>query len=91
VYLVQELLDPILTRNRVVVDEHERRHSSEPQPGPEPATKERSGAIERTSGLTPGRLITERGVKDARHLQVESHLHPCERHESDAWVVNFSA
>src|SRR5262245_50840429 len=73
--LVQQLLDPILAGDRGVVDELQIGRPPQPQPRSELAPQERPGALERLGGRRTCLLVAERGVVDARQLQVRADLH----------------
>ena len=89
--LVEELFDPILTRNRGIVDECQRRHPFQPQVAADLPPQERHRALERAGGIAPGGLVAEGGVEHPRRLQIGAHLNAGQGHESDARIVNLPA
>src|SRR3954470_19497478 len=68
--LLEDLLDPIVPRDRVVVEELQLRHAPEPQPPPELPPQERGGALERALALAPRLVVAERREVHAGDLQV---------------------
>src|SRR5262249_41987626 len=68
--VVQELLDAVLARDRLVVEELDLRRALEAQPRSNLAAEKRRRPPQRAIGPAPRRLVTERGVVDARLLQV---------------------
>ena len=55
-----------------------------------PAEKRR-GSLERSGGLASLPGIAERGVEDARHLEVARDLYPGQRDEADARITHIAA
>src|SRR2546427_656867 len=92
--LVEQLLDAVLAGDRFVVQELELRDALEAETRPNLPPEERRGALEgapavlsRRAGVTRG---AERGVEDARELQVRTDLDARQRHETDARVVHVT-
>src|SRR5262245_5926648 len=88
---VQELFDPILARNRRVVDECQRGYASQPQVTADLPAEERDHPFERAGRVAPGRLVAESGVKHTSRLQISAHLDAGQGHESNAGIVNLPA
>src|SRR5450759_255997 len=82
--VVQELLDAVLARNGLVVVERQFRHALQPQARSDLAPEKRHGAIERPRALLSRRLVAERGVGEARELEIRADLDARQRDEADA-------
>src|SRR5947207_10913675 len=89
--VLQDLFDAVLVLDRFVEPELDLGHPAQAQPAADLAAEKRRGAIERTRRLLPRLLIAERGVEDARDLQVGCHLHARQRDEADARVVDLAS
>src|SRR5258708_15077884 len=63
---VEELLDPVLAGDRLVVKELELRHALQPQARADPAPQEHRGAAQRPGGVGARLVVTQRAVVDAR-------------------------
>src|SRR5437773_9377856 len=93
--LVEQLLDAILAGDRFVVQELEFRDALEAETRTNLPPKERRGALEGAPAVLSCRAavvtrVAERGVVDARELQVRTDLDARQRHEADAGVVHLA-
>src|SRR6266705_1065241 len=80
---VEELLDPVLARNRFVVDELELRDALQPQPRSNLPPEKRHGALERARRAPADRFVAKRGVFHARLLHLGRLLSSPPRRSSD--------
>src|SRR5580765_2245845 len=87
---VEELLDPVLAGDRLVVEELEFGHALQPQPRTDLAPQEHRGAAQRLRAGGARLIVTERGVVDARVLEIGRDLDPGNGHEADARIVDLS-
>jgi len=83
-------LDAVLARNGLVVVERQFRHALQPQARSDLAPEKRHGAIERPRALLSRRLVAERGVGDARELEIRADPDARQRDEADAGVVHLA-
>src|SRR5262245_11216969 len=90
VKLVQELLDAVLARNRLVVDECQLGSPLQPQPRANLAAQKRRGAVERAPCVNSGLLVAERGVEHPRQLQVGRDLDARQGDEADPRIVDLA-
>src|SRR5258705_8562565 len=88
--VAKDLFDAVLVRDRLVEPELDLGDAAELQPRAELAPEEAGRALQRAGRLLAGLLIAERGVEDARDLQVGRDLHARQRDEPDARVVHFA-
>ncbi len=87
--LAEQLLDAVLAGNRFVVVEYQLRRTLQAQARADLPPQEPSRARQRALGVAPALLVAERSVVHASLLQVAAHLHPGQRHEPDARIVNL--
>src|SRR6266550_2764176 len=85
--LLEELLDPVLAGDRLVVDEIELGDALQPQARADLAPQERHRAVERARRALPRLLVAERGVVDASQLEIGRDLHAGDRDEAETRVV----
>src|SRR5436190_13181312 len=88
--VLENLLDAIVARDGVVVEELEVRHAPEPQPAAELAPQERRGALQRPGAFTLRPLVSHRRVIDARELKIRRDAHFRQRQEPDARIVHVA-
>src|ERR1043166_2977224 len=88
--LVEDLVDPVLAGDRVVVLKPELRDALQAQAPADLPPQKRRRPFERAAAVLPGLLVAEHGVEDARLLEVGAALHARERDEPDAGVVYIS-
>src|SRR6188768_84591 len=72
--LLEQRLDALLAGNRFVELEGQLRRPPQADPGGDALPQERLGALERLGGGAPCRLVAERRVVGARHLQIGADL-----------------
>src|ERR1051326_2221101 len=68
--LVEQTLDPILSRDRIVVEESDLGNTLQMQAPADPAAQERGGALQCTSGGAAAGFVAQRRVVHPRRLQV---------------------
>src|SRR5579862_7953969 len=97
VELAQQALDPVLARDRFVVEELELGSPPQTQCRADAASEERRRAVEGLRGVLPRLVIAQaagrrpdRRVVDACELQVRRHLDARQRNEPDPRVVHFA-
>jgi hypothetical protein len=88
--LVDQLLDAILGGYRLVVDDVELGDALEPQARADLAPQEWQRTVERAIGMAPTLFISQRGIEDARLLEVTAHLDPRDRDEPEARIVHLA-
>ena len=88
--LVEDLLDPVLAGDRVVVDERELRYALQAQPGANLPPQECGGAAEREAARAPSLLVAKHRVEHAGLLDVGADLHASQGDESDPWIVDLA-
>src|SRR5439155_3502633 len=81
--VLQELLDAILSGDRIVVGEPELWYAPQAKPSAKLAAQKWRRAFEGASRGGPGALVAEHRVHDSRHLQIRAEMHPRQGHESD--------
>lgn len=86
----EELLDAILTGDRLVVQEFQLRHAFQTEPRADLAAEERDGSTERPLGISPRMFIAERGEEDPGLLDVGADLDSGDRHETDSRIVDLA-
>ena len=74
----------------LVEEELQLGRTPEPQASGELTAQERRRALQRPCGLPPGFLVAERGVVDARVLEVGGDLDAGDRQEADARIVHLA-
>src|SRR5690606_25282699 len=84
---LEQLLDPRLVVDGLVVREGQLRHAPEPQPLPEGAAQEGQRPLERAGGPLPRGGVAERGGVHARLEELLGDAHARQRHEADARVA----
>src|SRR3954469_14862678 len=88
--VLQDLLDAIVLRDRLVVEERQLRHAPQPDARAELAAQERRRAVERLRRLALRLLVAERRVVDPRDLQIAGDRHLGQRQEADAGIVHLA-
>src|SRR5262245_36797444 len=91
VNVAQDLLNPILVRDRFVEPEFELGDPAQLQPGADLAAEEAGGPGECARGLLARVGIAQACVVHASQLQVRRDLHARERDEPDARIVHLAA
>src|SRR6185503_20531676 len=87
--LVEELLDPVLAGDRLVVDEIELGDALQPQARSDLAPQERHRPLERARAALLRLLVAERRVVDASQLEIGRDLDAGDGDEAEARVVHF--
>src|SRR5438034_11081216 len=88
--VLQNSFDPVVTLDRVVVEEFQLGDPPQPQPLADLAAQEGPGAGERAGGLAPRRVVAEGRVVHACRLQVRRDRHVRDGEESDPRVVHLA-
>jgi len=88
--LVQQLLDAVLSRDRVIVLERELRHPLQPQTRTDLTAQKRGCTFERARAVLPRVVVAEHGVEHPCQLNIGAHLDARERHEPNARIVHLS-
>src|SRR6185295_1717069 len=87
--LVEELLDPVLAGDRLVVDEIELGDALQPQARADLAAQKRHRPLERARAALLRLLVAERRVVDASQLEIGRDLDAGDGDEAEARVVHF--
>src|SRR5438067_4231167 len=87
---VEQLFDAVLARDRFIVEELQLGDAPQPEAGSNLAPQERRRAVQRPLRVPARVLLAERGVEDARLLQIGVDLHARDRYESDSRVVDLA-
>src|SRR5258707_14632321 len=77
--LVEQLLDPVLPGDRLVVGKDEFRHAPQTQAGSDLAPQKRRRAGESLARIRAGFVVTQRGVEDAPLRKIRWYLHARQR------------
>src|SRR5207245_4447425 len=88
--LGEDLLDPVLAGDRVLVDEGELRHALQPQSGADLPPQEYGRAAEREGARAPSLFVAEHRVEHARLLDIGADLHASQGDEADPWIVDLA-
>src|SRR3954463_13551334 len=88
--LVEEPLDAVLAGDRFVVEELGLRRALQPQPRSDLPPQERRGAAERPFRVPPRRVVAERGVVNARLLQIRRDRDAGDGDEADPRIVDLA-
>ena len=90
VEIVQELLDPVLAGDGLVVDELELRDAPQTKAGSNLTAQERNRPLQAARRVAARPVVAERSEEHASVLQIRRHLNARDRDEPDARVVNVA-